>query len=46
MIYTGVGGGARRVLRARPTAARAVTRFSGAAMFVIGVVLLAEKLIG
>ena len=32
VVYTGVGTGARRVLRARPTAARAVTRFSGAAM--------------
>jgi threonine/homoserine/homoserine lactone efflux protein len=46
VIYTGVGTGARRVLRARPTAARAMTRFSGAAMIVIGVVLLAEQLIG
>ena len=45
-VYTGVGTGARRVLRARPTAARAVTRFSGTAMIVIGVVLLAEQLIG
>ena len=46
VVYTGVGTGARRVLRARPTAARAVTRFSGAAMIVIGVVLLGEQLIG
>jgi threonine/homoserine/homoserine lactone efflux protein len=46
VVYTGVGTGARRVLRARPTAARAVTRFSGTAMIVIGVVLLAEQLIG
>jgi threonine/homoserine/homoserine lactone efflux protein len=45
-VYTGVGTGARRVLRARLTAARAVTRFSGTAMIVIGVVLLAEQLIG
>jgi threonine/homoserine/homoserine lactone efflux protein len=45
VIYTGVGSGARRVLRARPTAARAVTRFSGAAMIVIGVVLLIEQLV-
>jgi hypothetical protein len=34
------------VLRARPDTARTVTRFSGAAMIVIGVVLLAEQLIG
>ena len=46
VVYTGVGTGARLVLRARPTAARAVTRFSGTAMIVIGVVLLAEQLIG
>jgi threonine/homoserine/homoserine lactone efflux protein len=46
VVYTGVGTGARRVLRARPTAARAVTRFSGTAMIVIGVLLLAEQLIG
>jgi threonine/homoserine/homoserine lactone efflux protein len=46
VVYTGVGTGARRVLRARATAARAVTRFSGTAMIVIGVVLLAEQLIG
>lgn len=46
VVYTGVGAGARRVLRARPAAARAVSRFSGAAMLVIGVVLLAEPLVG
>jgi len=45
-VYTGVGTGARPVLRARPKAARAVTRFSGTAGIVIGVVLLAEQLIG
>jgi threonine/homoserine/homoserine lactone efflux protein len=46
VVYTGVGTGARRVLRARPAAARVATRFSGAAMIVIGVVLLGENLIG
>jgi threonine/homoserine/homoserine lactone efflux protein len=45
VVYTGVGTGARRVLRARPAAARAVTRFAGVAMIVIGVVLLGERLI-
>jgi threonine/homoserine/homoserine lactone efflux protein len=45
VVYTGVGTGARRVLRARPAAALAMTRCSGAAMIVIGVVLLGEKLI-
>jgi threonine/homoserine/homoserine lactone efflux protein len=46
VVYTGVGTGARRVLRARPAAARVVIRFSGAAMIVIGVVMLGESLIG
>ena len=45
VIYTGVGTGARLVLRARPMAARALTRCSGAAMIVIGVVLLIEQLV-
>ena len=43
MIYTSVGAAARRVLRTRPAAA-AVTRCSGAAMIVIAVLLLAERL--
>lgn len=43
VIYTVVGAGAKRVLRARPAAARIVTRFSGAAMVLIGVVLLADQ---
>ncbi|NEK96616.1 LysE family translocator, partial [Modestobacter muralis] len=40
-----VGLAARRVLRARPSAARIVTRISGAAMIVIAAVLLTEQLI-
>jgi threonine/homoserine/homoserine lactone efflux protein len=44
VIYTGVGAGARVVLRTRPTAARTVTRVSGAAMVAIGIFLLAEQL--
>jgi len=44
-VYLTVGYGARRVLRARPTAARVVTRVSGAAMIAIGVFLVAEKLL-
>ena len=44
VIYTSVGAGARLVLRARPSAARVVTRISGAAMVGIGVLLLAERL--
>ncbi|GAA0977300.1 LysE family transporter [Acrocarpospora macrocephala] len=46
VVYTAVGAGARRVLRARPAAARAVSRFSGAAMVAIGVLLLVEQLVG
>jgi threonine/homoserine/homoserine lactone efflux protein len=46
VVYTAVGTGARQVLTARPAAARAVTRFSGAAMAAIGVLLLGEQLAG
>lgn len=44
VVYTGVGTTARRVLRARPAIAAAVTRFSGAAMIVVGILLLADRL--
>ncbi len=44
VVYTGVGAGARLALRARPSAARVVTRISGAAMVGIGVLLLVERL--
>lgn len=44
VVYTGVGSGARVVLRTRPAAARAVTRVSGVAMVLIGMFLLAEQL--
>jgi threonine/homoserine/homoserine lactone efflux protein len=40
-FYLSLGSAARRLLAARPAAARAVTRFSGAAMVVIGALLLA-----
>jgi len=43
-VYLGVGLVARAILRARPAAARAVTRCSGAAMVLIGVLLLAGRL--
>ncbi|MGW0206383.1 LysE family translocator [Streptomyces sp. NPDC003233] len=43
-VYLGVGALSRALLSARPTAARAVTRTSGAAMLGIGAVLLAERL--
>jgi threonine/homoserine/homoserine lactone efflux protein len=45
IIYLCVGSVARRVLAAHPAAARAVTRISGAAMLVIGALLLAERLL-
>lgn len=44
VVYLGVGVLARTVLRARPSAARAVTRFSGAMMIAIGAFLLVERL--
>ncbi|MEA5456529.1 LysE family translocator [Sinomonas sp. JGH33] len=44
VVYTGVGTGARVVLRVRPTAARTVARFSGVAMVGIGALLLVERL--
>jgi threonine/homoserine/homoserine lactone efflux protein len=45
VFYLGLGSFARSVLQARPAAALAVTRFSGAAMVIIGALLLAERLI-
>jgi threonine/homoserine/homoserine lactone efflux protein len=45
VVYTGVAFAARRVLRARPAAATTVIRSSGAAMIVIGALLLAERLL-
>ena len=39
-FYLGLGSAARRILATRPAAACAITRFSGAAMVVIGVLLL------
>ncbi|MGG5752738.1 LysE family translocator [Zafaria sp. Z1313] len=45
VVYLAVGFGSRAVLGTRPAAARAVTRFSGAAMVAIGVALLLEQLL-
>jgi threonine/homoserine/homoserine lactone efflux protein len=45
VVYTGVGVGARRVLLARPAAARGVSQVSGAAMIVIGAVLIDEQIL-
>ena len=44
-FYLCLGSFARKALHARPAAARAVSRFSGAAMIVIGVFLLVDRLI-
>ncbi|MEU5434965.1 LysE family translocator [Streptomyces sp. NPDC020719] len=44
VVYLGVGVLARTVLKTRPSAARAVTRASGAMMILIGAFLLAERL--
>ena len=44
IVYLGVGTMARTVLRAWPVIGRAITRFSGAVMIVIGALLLAEAL--
>jgi len=43
-FYLCLGSFARRILHSRPATARAITRFSGAAMIVIGALLLAERL--
>ena len=45
VVYTTVGTAARRALRTRPAAARAVARCSGAAMIAIAALLLAERLL-
>ena len=45
VFYLCLGSFARKILHARPAAARGVTRFSGIAMIVIGALLLAERLI-
>jgi threonine/homoserine/homoserine lactone efflux protein len=42
--YLGVGRLARRLLRARPSAALAVTRAAGAGMLLVAVLLLVERL--
>jgi threonine/homoserine/homoserine lactone efflux protein len=45
IIYIAVGTAARAVLRARPLAARVVSRVSGVAMLAIGLLLLIERFI-
>lgn len=45
VVYLGVGMLAGAVLKTRPSAARAVTRVSGAMMIVIGAFLLLERLV-
>jgi threonine/homoserine/homoserine lactone efflux protein len=45
VFYFCLGSSARKILHARPAAARAVTRFSGTAMIVIGALLLIDRFI-
>ena len=45
VFYLCLGSFARKALRSRPAAARAVARFAGVAMIVIGALLLCERLI-
>ncbi|MGW7368761.1 hypothetical protein ACWGI8_36360 [Streptomyces sp. NPDC054841] len=45
-VHLAVGVLARTVFKTRPSAARAVTRVSGAMMIVIGGFLLVERLTG
>jgi threonine/homoserine/homoserine lactone efflux protein len=45
VFYLGMGFFARRMLDARPAVANAIARFSGAAMVVIGLLLLGERLL-
>lgn len=44
VFYSVLGLGARAILRARPAAAQAISRLSGAAMVAIGLLLLVERL--
>jgi threonine/homoserine/homoserine lactone efflux protein len=44
VVYTGVGAGARLVLRSRPAASLWVSRVSAVVMIVIGGILVAERL--
>lgn len=46
LFYLALGSSARKVLHTRPRAAAALSRLSGAAMFVIGALLLTERLLG
>jgi threonine/homoserine/homoserine lactone efflux protein len=46
VIYLLVGFGSQVVLQARPAAAHLVSRFSGAAMIIIAVVLITEQMLG
>ncbi|HEY6277655.1 MAG TPA: LysE family translocator [Streptosporangiaceae bacterium] len=45
VFYLCLGSVARKILQTHPAAARAITRFSGAAMAVVGVLLLIERLL-
>lgn len=46
MVYILVGYGSESVLSSRPTAAQIASRLSGAAMTIIGMILLVEQAFG
>jgi threonine/homoserine/homoserine lactone efflux protein len=46
IFYLSLGSVARFILHARPAVARAVSRFSGAAMSAIGITLVVERMVG
>jgi threonine/homoserine/homoserine lactone efflux protein len=45
VFYLCLGSFTKRIFNAAPASARIITRFSGAAMFVIGAILLTERLL-
>src|SRR3981081_2367133 len=45
VVYLCLGSFARKILHTRPVVTRAVTRFSGAAMIIVGLLLLVERLV-
>jgi threonine/homoserine/homoserine lactone efflux protein len=45
LFYLLLGHAARRVLSARPDVARATTKVAGTAMIMVGVALLAERVV-
>jgi threonine/homoserine/homoserine lactone efflux protein len=44
-FYLCLGSFTRRILNAAPASAQLLTRFSGAAMFVLGAILLTDRIL-